>query len=107
LRDSLNKAYPDTKSINQQLGNAIEVRNVLQKKLGNVATDPQAASAQYQQQVQLGQDQLNRDIANESLQQRYNDLKERNAGRRNVAKGVLGGAGALAVGKEVLNHFIP
>jgi hypothetical protein len=107
LRDSLNSAYPETKPINKQLGDAIEVRSVLRSKLGQVANDPTAATQQYQSELAKGQDQLSRDIANENLQQRYNEIKERNAGRRKVALGVVGGAGALEVGKQVLKNLVP
>jgi hypothetical protein len=54
LRDTLNNAIPESKPINSELSNAIEVRSVLRTRLGQVANDPAAAQQQYQQQLQLG-----------------------------------------------------
>lgn len=109
LRDSLNSAYPETQPINKQLGDAIEVRSVLRKRLGQVANDSDAANAQYQQQLQLGQAQLQRDssmqLANDAYAEKLKTIR-RNRAIAGGAAAVAGGAGLLQAGKSVAGSLI-
>jgi len=106
LRDTINSQIPETKPIDKVLGDNIEVRSVRRKRLGAVADDSAAAQSQYSSELRKGHDQLSRDSSNAYLQEEYEARKARNKGRRNLALGVAGGAGALQVGKEVLKNLV-
>jgi hypothetical protein len=109
LRDSLNSAYPETQPINKQLSDAIEVRQVLRKKFGNVATDSSAANAQYQSELAKGQAQLSREQVNQQTREAFEQNLQRVRRNKTIAKtvgAVAGGAGLLQAGKTVAGTLI-
>jgi hypothetical protein len=107
LRDTINSEIPATKPINTVLGNNIEVRSVLRKRLGAVADDPSAAQSQYISELRKGQDQLARDTANKSIAEELAARKAKVSRNKAVAKAVIGGGGAALVGEKVLRSLVP
>jgi hypothetical protein len=109
LRDALNENYPQTVPINKQLSDAIQVRSVLRSRLGQIANDSSAANAQYAEQLKLGQDQLARDTANQSIADELAARKAKVSRNRSIAKtvgAVAGGAGLLEGGRRVVGSLI-
>jgi hypothetical protein len=88
----------------------LEVKKFLSKKLGQVARDPAAAQAQYQEQLQLGQDQLARENAqsaiNDELEARRRGV-QRNKSIVKYGAAVGAGAGLLPVAKQVVKNLVP
>ncbi len=54
LRDKLNTEIPESKPINDTLAKNLEVRNVLRKKLGDIANEPAEAEAQHASELKKG-----------------------------------------------------
>ncbi len=109
LRDALNENYPQTVPINKQLSDALQVRSVLRSRLGQIANDSSAANAQYAEQLQLGQNQLARDNANQSIADELAARKATVQRNRSIAKtvgNVVGGVGLLEGGRRVAESLI-
>jgi hypothetical protein len=109
LRSTLNDAIPASKSVNASPADSLDARAFLRRKYGSIANDSSAASAQYQQQLQQGQAQLQRDqsmqLANDAYAERLKTV-QRNKG---IAKGVgavAAGAGLLQGAKTVAGSLI-
>jgi hypothetical protein len=109
LRDTINPQIPETKPINKVLGDNIEVRSVLRKRLGDVANDSSAARSQYQSELRKGQDQLARDNANQWAADQLAQRKAQVQRNKTIAKtvgAIAGGAGLLQAGKTVAGSLI-
>jgi hypothetical protein len=107
LRDTINSEIPETKPINTVLGNNIEVRSVLRKRLGAVADDPSAAQSQYNSELLKGQNQIARDTAQAAIDDELAARKGKVSRNKAVAKAVIGGGGAALVGEKVLRSLVP
>jgi hypothetical protein len=109
LRDTINSQIPETKPINKVLGDNIEVRSVLRKRLGDVANDSSAARSQYESELRKGQDQLARDDAIKWADDQLAQSKaqvQRNKTIATTVGAVVGGAGLLQAGKTVAGSLI-
>ena len=98
LRDSLNDAYPQTKPINKQLSDAIEVRSTLKKQLGQVAFEPDAANAQYSQQYPRAK----RNFSANSLWTLRTTLTPESLRTFDRNKAIAGGASLVAGGAGII-----
>ena len=88
LRDTLNTQIPETQPINKILGDNLEVRAALRKKLGSVANDSAAAAEQAQIELAKGQGT-----------QTYQNTLDRVESNRKIAGHLLKyGAGGLGIG---------
>jgi len=76
LRDKLSTEIPGSAPINSTLSQNIEARNLLQKKFGPLAFDPQGAAAQQQSELAKGQTILANEQANETAQRAYQQKVE-------------------------------
>jgi hypothetical protein len=110
LRNTLNTSIPETAPVNKVLADNLEVRSFLRKKLGQIATDPTAANQEYQSQLQLGQNQLARDNANQWAAEQLADRKAKvqtNWKRVGTTAKVLGVGGGLIAGGKVIKDLLP
>jgi hypothetical protein len=110
LRDTINSQIPETKPINKVLGDNIEVRSTLRKRLGDVADDSTAANQQYQSELRKGQDQLQAEQNKSFLDEEYERRRSAVGRNKNIVKygAALGaGAGLVPVAKQVIKNLVP
>jgi hypothetical protein len=110
LRSTLNDAIPESKAVNASLADSLDARAFLRRKYGSIANDSAAARAQYQEQLQLGQDQFNaatnKALLDEEYERRRSAVK-RNKGIAKTVAAVGAGAGLLPVAKQVVKNLVP
>src|SRR6185369_1506758 len=110
LRDTINSQIPETKPINKVLGDNIEVRSTLRKRLGDVANDSTAANQQYQSELRKGQDQLAADANKSFLDEEYERRRSAVGRNKSIAKTVAAvgaGAGLVPVVKQAVKSLVP
>jgi hypothetical protein len=97
LRNKLNTEIPETQPINDVLSRNIELRSLLRKKFGDIASDPVAADAQFRSEFNNGRTGLDVQEQNQALKEKHlQDTAQVQRNRALASKAIGATVGAVA-----------